>query len=42
MGIDEPVERRKGEKIASKGIYRDAARSSKAYLVKASGLRWVA
>lgn len=39
--IDEHLERRKGEKIAPKGIYRDAARSSKKYLTKASGLRWI-
>jgi hypothetical protein len=41
MGIDEHLERRKGKKIAPKGIYRDAARSSKEYLTKASGLRWI-
>jgi hypothetical protein len=39
--IDEHLERRKGEQIAPKGIYRDAARSSKKYLTKASGLRWI-
>jgi hypothetical protein len=41
VGIDEHLERRKGKQIAAKGIYRDAARSSKAYLTKASGLRWL-
>jgi hypothetical protein len=41
LGIDEHLERRKGKKIAPKGIYRDAARSSKEYLTKASGLRWL-
>jgi hypothetical protein len=41
MGIDEHLERRKGQQIAPKGIYRDAARSSKEYLTKASGLRWI-
>jgi hypothetical protein len=41
LGIDEHLERRKGKQIAPKGIYRDAARSSKAYLTKASGLRWL-
>lgn len=41
LGIDEHLERRKGKKIAPKGIYRDAARSSKEYLTKASGLRWI-
>jgi hypothetical protein len=40
-GIDETLERRKGKRIAAKGIYRDAARSSKEYLTKVSALRWV-
>ncbi len=30
VGIDETLERRQGDKIAAKGIYRDAARSSPA------------
>jgi hypothetical protein len=42
VGIDETLERRNGKKIAQRGIYRDAARSSKEYLTKASGLRWIA
>jgi hypothetical protein len=41
VGIDETLERRKGKKIAPKGIYRDPVRSSHAHFVKASGLRWV-
>jgi hypothetical protein len=41
VGIDETLERRRGAKIAAKGIYRDAARSSKSHFAKASGLRWV-
>jgi DDE superfamily endonuclease len=41
IGIDETLERRQGDKIAALGIYRDAARSSKSFFVKASGLRWV-
>ncbi len=41
MGLDETLERRQGANIAAKGIYRDAARSSKAFFVKASGLRWI-
>lgn len=41
LGIDETLERRQGNKIAAKGIYRDAARSSKSFFVKASGLRWI-
>src|SRR3954454_15512151 len=40
FGIDETLERRRGRRIAAKGIYRDAVRSSKEYFVKASGLRW--
>jgi len=41
IGLDETLERRQGEKIAQKGIYRDAARSSKRFFVKSSGLRWI-
>jgi len=41
VGIDETIERRRGAKIAAKGIYRDPVRSSKAFFVKTSGLRWV-
>ena len=41
FGIDETIERRRGEKIAAKGIYRDPVRSSKEHFVKASGLRWI-
>lgn len=41
MGLDETLERRQGANIAAKGIYRDAARSSKTFFVKASGLRWM-
>jgi hypothetical protein len=41
IGVDETIERRRGEKIAAKGIYRDPVRSSQAHVVKASGLRWV-
>ena len=40
-GIDETIERRRGPKIAAKGIYRDPVRSSRGHFVKASGLRWV-
>ncbi len=40
FGIDETLERRRGKRIAAKGIYRDAVRSSKNFFVKASGLRW--
>jgi hypothetical protein len=41
VGIDETIERRRGAKIAAKGIYRDPVRSSKEFFVKTSGLRWV-
>jgi hypothetical protein len=41
MGMDEHIERRRGAKIAAKAIYRDAVRSSKAFFVKTSGLRWL-
>lgn len=41
MGGDDTLERRRGEQIAAKGIYRDPVRSSKSHFVKASGLRWV-
>ena len=41
FGVDETIERRRGEKISAKGIYRDAVRSSKSHFVKASGLRWI-
>ena len=41
FGIDETLERRQGPQISALGIYRDAVRSSRSYVVKASGLRWV-
>ena len=40
-GIDKTLERRHGPQIKSLGIYRDAVRSSRSHLVKASGLRWI-
>lgn len=40
--IDETLERRRGAKIKAKGYYRDAVRSSKSQVVKASGLKWLA
>jgi len=39
--IDETLEQRRGKKIKAKGYYRDAIRSSKSQLVKASGLKWL-
>ena len=41
FGIDETLERRQGPQINALGIYRDAVRSSRSYVVKASGLRWI-
>src|SRR5712691_2544550 len=41
VGIDETIERRRGGKIAAKGIYRDPVRTSKEHFVKTSGLRWI-
>src|ERR671938_794256 len=42
FGLDDTIERRRGEQIKAKGIYRDPVRSSHAHMVKASGLRWLA
>lgn len=39
FGIDEHLERRRRPKIAARAIYHDAARSSKSFFVKSSGLR---
>jgi hypothetical protein len=41
LGIDDTIERRRGKRIAAKGIYRDPVRSSRNHFVKASGLRWL-
>ena len=41
VGLDPTLERRRGAKIAAKGIYHDPVRSSKSHKVKASGLRWI-
>ena len=41
IGIDDTLERRRGEKIQARGIYRDPVRSSRSHMVKASGLRWL-
>ena len=41
MALDDTIERRRGKRIAAKGIYRDPVRSSDAHFVKASGLRWM-
>jgi hypothetical protein len=41
LGLDDTIERRRGQRIKAKGIYRDPVRSSDAHFVKASGLRWI-
>jgi hypothetical protein len=41
MALDDTIERRRGARIAAKGIYRDPVRSSHGHFVKASGLRWL-
>lgn len=41
IGLDDTLERRRGRRIAALGIYRDPVRSSRAQVVKASGLRWL-
>jgi hypothetical protein len=41
MALDDTIERRRGAKIAAKGVYRDPVRSSHGHFVKASGLRWL-
>src|SRR3712207_5077155 len=39
VGLDDTIERRRGARIAARGIYRDPVRSSHGHFVKASGLR---
>lgn len=41
VGTDETLERRQGEKIKAKSVFRDAVRSSKKYTVHSYGLRWI-
>jgi DDE superfamily endonuclease len=41
IGIDDTLERRRGEKIKARGVYRDPVRSSRSQMVKARGLRWL-
>jgi hypothetical protein len=41
VGIDETIERRKGEKIKAKGCYRDAVLSTEKHVVKCLGLKWI-
>jgi len=37
IGFDDHLERRRGQKISAKGIYRDAVRSSDSFLSKPAG-----
>lgn len=41
VAADETLERRQGDKISAKSVFRDAARSSKKHKVTSYGLRWV-
>ena len=41
FGIDDTIERRRGRRIRARGVYRDPVHSSRAQLVKTSGLRWL-
>jgi DDE superfamily endonuclease len=41
LGADDTVERRSGRKITAKGCDRDAVRSSKKYVIRCFGLKWV-
>ena len=41
IAADETIERRSGDKIAAKGVFRDAVRSSKKHVVHCFGLRWI-
>ncbi len=41
LGLDDHLERRRGARIATTGIYRDPVRSSRSFFVKSRGLRWL-
>jgi len=42
VGTDETIARRRGKKIAAKGCYRDAVRSTEQHVVTCFGLKWLA
>jgi len=42
VGLDDTIERRRGEQSKAQGLSRDPGRSSHTPVVKASGLRWLA
>ena len=41
IGIDDTIERRKGEKIKAKGRYRDPVRSTHKHVIRCFGLKWL-
>jgi hypothetical protein len=41
VAIDDLLERRTGERITGRGVYRDPLQSSRAHQSKSAGLRWV-
>src|SRR4029453_15587084 len=41
LPIDDVLERRTGERIQGRGVYRDPLMSSRAHQSKSAGLRWV-
>src|SRR5215210_7280486 len=41
LAADETIERRSGERIRAKGVFRDAVRSSKKHVIHCFGLRWI-
>jgi hypothetical protein len=41
IGADDTIERRRGKHIKGVGCYRDAVRSSRKYVVKCFGLKWL-
>jgi hypothetical protein len=41
VGADDTLERRLGDKVAGKGVFRDPTRSSKQHPVTSPGLRWL-
>jgi hypothetical protein len=42
FGLDDTMERRRGEQLTAKGLYRDPVRSSHAPVGTVRGLRWLA
>src|SRR6266705_3236833 len=41
FGLDDTIERRRGNQMTAKGLYREPVRSAHAHVVKVSGLRWI-